>query len=162
MDSFRVAARIFWVSYSAYVRHVPHGEADKFLELICKENGQNWHKSAQHTHVWNEALDMVADFYLNKVKEYGELYMASPAGQKMKSAVIRSRKHSKALPTVDTEALLQYDGVEGIAWGIPQVYDIFSILSEVTAVEDMTVQVRDIYMNDANLNRLLWGANPPK
>jgi hypothetical protein len=132
------------------------------LELICKENDQNWHKSGQHTHVWYEALDMIADFYVNKVKEYGEMYMASPAGQKMKSAVIRSRKHSKALPTVDMDALLQYDGAEGIAWGIPQVYDIFSILSEITTVEDMTVQVREIYTNGANLNSLLRGTNPPR
>jgi len=136
-----VAANAFWVSYSAYVRHIPRAEADKLLELLSQENGQNWSKSIQHTHVWHEKLDRVVEWYVEKVKEYAEKYLESPAGKKMRAAVVRARRYSKALPTVDTDTLRSFDDAEGISWGMAEVCDIFYILSEATQFEDMTVEI---------------------
>jgi len=112
------------------------------LEILSKENEQDWTNSRQHTHVWYDTLEDVVTFYVSKVKEYGARYMDSVAGKKVKTAVMRSRKSSKALPTVDTDVLREYDGAEGIAWGLAEVYDIFKILSEVTDVQPVVIQVR--------------------
>jgi len=71
---------------------------------------------------------------------------------------VRGTKYSKALPTVDADTLCHYDVAEGIAWGLPEVFDFFFILSEVTDTEDISVEVQKKIMMltliYSDLNRL--------
>jgi len=89
----------------------------------------------------------LVEWYIENVKEYAEKYLESPAGRKMKAAVMKGRRYSKALPTVETDTLRLFDGAEGIAWGIAEVCDFFYILSEVTQFEDMSVEVHNKQLN---------------
>ena len=70
--------------------------------------------------------------YVEKVKYYGDEYMKSPAGIQLKQRCEKIRKDKKPLPTLDRQTLASFEGAEGIEWTFDKVYDIFSILAEIT------------------------------
>jgi hypothetical protein len=142
LDEFRVAAKVFWVSYSAYSRGIqePRG-VDALLKLLSNEFEVSWHETAEFDHIWREEYKTMVNFYVQKVKHYGNLYMNSPAGIALKATLDKSRKRHGALPSVNEQTILKYAGLAGLRWNISDVADFFEILAEFTATTSFETSV---------------------
>ena len=67
----------------------------------------------------------MVDFYVQKVMCYANAYLNSPSGTRYHDDVIKMRRGGKALPILNTKLLQEYEGEEGINWGMAQVLDMF-------------------------------------
>jgi len=132
LDEFRVAAKFFWFTFSAYCRAVSSRVIDSLLKTLSEECGASWHDSEEFRLVWRQAYDNMMKFYVNKVMYYGDKFMESPAGIALKTTLDKSRKRHGALPAVNEETLLKYQGADGLSWTLCEVADFFQILSEYT------------------------------
>lgn len=98
--------------------------------------------------------DYMVAHYVAKIRYYADMFLQSPAGEKFRAEVISKRASNKKLPNLDIAALRGYKEREGIKWTSEQVYDIFSILAEVTSTDIHGALVyNEVY--DANLTILI-------
>ena len=109
-----MAAKFFWITFSAYCRAVSSRVIDSLLKTLSEECGASWHDSEEFRLVWRQAYDNMMKFYVNKVMYYEDKFMESP------------------VPAVNEETLLKYQGADGLSWTLCEVADFFQILSEYT------------------------------
>jgi hypothetical protein len=126
------------------------------LQIVCEKSGHSnekwWEKQSLYFHLWESEYEAVIDSYLKKVHKYANLWHESEAGKQFKIMVTRaryrfciqlliiSRKNRSRLPTLTIDNLksLEAKGEKGeketflgIEWGYKQIFDIFTILSQV-------------------------------
>ena len=136
-----MAAKVFWISYSAYCRAVSSRVIDSLLRTLSEECEADWHVSGEFRLVWREAYDNMMKFYVNKVMFYADKFIESPAGIALKKTLDKSRKRHGALPAVNEETILKYQGAEGLKWTLCEVADFFKILSEFTTTTNFQSSV---------------------
>lgn len=129
---FRVAAKVFWVSHSVWVRACPKTKIRELLQWVIKRTGKHWFDQDECVYVWFKEHDRVAKFYVEKVMLYTDILMNSAAGKKLEERVLYSRKRNGAIPEINWKTITNFDGAEGLNWKMKDTCDFFSILSEVT------------------------------
>lgn len=127
-----MAAKAFWISYSAYCRAAKSRVIDSLLKLLSEECRASWHDLGDFRLAWRQAYDNMMKFYMNKVMYYGDKFMESPAGIALKTTLDKSRKRHGALPAVNDETILRFAGADGLCWTLREVTDFYQILSEFT------------------------------
>jgi hypothetical protein len=151
MPFFQTAARVFWISASAFVRGVNNEKQMQLLRRVSAKSRVEWYESADYVQIWKLEHDRVVNHYINKVQSYGTLFLSSEAGKKFLKTTQRCRKTKHALPTLDVAALSEFEGAKGIEWSYAEVYDIFSILGDVADTIEMSVQVVLIRLFSADI-----------
>lgn len=136
-----MAARTFWISYSAYSRAATPQVVDNLLKTFSDECRATWHETGEYKVVWHEMYAEMVKYYVDRVKFYGDKYMTSPAGMSLKTAIAKHRKRHISVPVVDENTLFNYAGAQGIAWTIKEVAHFYTLLNEVTNVEDFETSV---------------------
>ena len=126
---------MFWVSFSAWVRACSGNQVDKFLKIVSKEHGKetDWYLNPEYQFVWHEQYSRVVRFYVEKTMEYTQKFMESPAGKVLENSVLHSWKRRSAKPLIDEGSLKSFEGAEGINWTMEDIFDFFSILTEVSS-----------------------------
>lgn len=123
-----MAAKIFWITYSAYTRAVPEEHADTLLEMLSSENQAEWHKSEEYAVVWSKMYTFVLDYYLEQFESLADKYLESPAGKLFTQAVSKARASGRKIPLMDEHSITAFEGAEGISWTVKEIGDIFRIL----------------------------------
>jgi hypothetical protein len=136
VDEFRAAARVFWVSYSAWTRACPIYERERLLKSVSDDSKDEWHKKKDFRLVWQEEYDRVIDYYVSKVMEYANKFMETPAGHALLVQIEQSKKRKTCRPVIDEETLKAYKGEPGVDWRMSDVYDFFNLLSEVAETRE--------------------------
>lgn len=135
MEEFRAAAGVFWTAYSAYARAVPVAAREELLRLLSTDSNASWHRMPEFKIVWRERYDRMLFSYMEKVRDYGDRFLKSPAGLAMKTELDKGRRNHTTLPNVNEETITKYKGADGISWGMKEIADFFEILCEWTGTE---------------------------
>ena len=125
-----MAAKIFWITHSAYTRAVPEEHASTLLEMIDAQSpmGFGWHKRDDYRLVWSEMYNFVLDYYIDRFGFYSEKYLQSPAGRLFTQAIQKARSSGRKLPVLDEKSIAMFDGADGIEWTVAEISDIFQLL----------------------------------
>jgi hypothetical protein len=141
LDEFRIAAKVFWVSYSAWMRACPNDHVDERLKRVSIDHCMDWYKKDDYQLVWRQQYSRVVDFYVNKVMEYTNKFMASPAGKLIEKEVETAKRRRSGKPLIDEGTLRAFNGAEGLNWTMADVSDFFQILSEVSETRKFETSV---------------------
>ena len=93
-----MAAKTFWISYSAYSRAATPQVVDNLLKTLSDEFRATWHETGEYKLVWHEMYADMVKYYVDRVKFYGDKYMTSPAGMSLKTAIAKHRKRHISVP----------------------------------------------------------------
>ena len=116
-------------------------QIDELLGFVGDSCDKEWHHDDAYRLAWKEKYDAMVDFYVQKVMSYANAYLNSPGGTRYHDDVIKKRRGGKALPILNTKLLQEYEGEEGINWGMAQVLDMFEILKDLAEVTEFETSV---------------------
>lgn len=146
----------FWITYSALHLGATRAARDILFQVVSStnESGKEWRKrDSIESKIWNAEYDMLFDEYKAKFTRYANMWLDSPAGNQFKQEVEKKRFDSlrfvsdcrqqkvrvpshlepkdlicwSYLPTPKSEPVK----LDGIPWTYKEIFDIFSILSQV-------------------------------
>jgi len=155
--TFGLMARNFWCAFSANARFASETLRDRLLEHVSTKHGKMWHHDKIFKHVWHEQYTDVINDYCSAIETFAELYNLSPAGKAYNGACFKARRTSKLLPAFNLNFLREFEGKQGITWGIAQLSELFSPLKEVAETErlDHHVFPDALHFTDIRLKLIL-------
>ena len=111
------------------------------LQKVSEDSCNKWHRKEEFQLVWHQEYIRVVNFYVTKVIDYTEKFMATPAGKQMKTDAAVARRSRKGLPLIDEETLKTYKDEDGLNWSIAHFADFFQILGEVAPTREFETLV---------------------
>ena len=105
----------------------------------CKAD---WKDKAEYKTVWQKEYDQVIQTYVKKVQSFTEKFLETPAGKALQNSVEASKKRRTIRPMIDESTLASFHGEKGVQLEVNEIYEFFSLLSDVTETEIFEFTVR--------------------
>ena len=100
------------------------------LRVVANKAKNDKFEGEQYARAWEGAYGQVLDHYVEKVKKYATTWLKSEAGKRFSEAFQSAKSKGKKLPSLTFDAFRRFEDVDGMDWGMPQLWDFYSVLGE--------------------------------
>lgn len=83
---------------------------------------------------WKEAYEYMLNHYIEKLNFHAKAYLESLADIRFKNIIEKNHKDNKILSVLDVKNLREFKETKEITWNTSQMYDVFSILGEISII----------------------------